>query len=471
MKKYDVVIIGAGSAGLSAQKEVAAQTDNYLVVDHGPTGTICARVGCMPSKALIEAANCFHERKKFALFGANFEKEPTLDTGALMEHVRGLRDRFVRSVDKGMEPWVKTHFRTAQASFLSPTELLLDGEEKILAARVIVATGSVPTIFPDWEPVKDFLLTTDTIFELPALPEKMAVLGVGPIGLELGQALARLGVAITVFGKGPSVGGLQDEELKKLARKTIGEDLKIVNADVDGIELRKDGHLDLEVGGEKYSFPTVLAAVGRTPAIKHLNLQALGQTLNKKGMPELDQLNFQVPGTEVYFAGDVNGIRPVLHEANDQGRITGKHPGPVPRCRTKMTITFTAPQIATVGQSEKELKKAGVEVAVGQASFEGQGRALTKMEAKGMVKVFGSAKCGRILGAELFCPAAEHLAHLLCWAMESELNVFNLLDRPVYHPTLEEGLRTALRELSKKVKEQPKGPWHEMRCQDAPVGP
>ncbi|RYZ95006.1 MAG: dihydrolipoyl dehydrogenase, partial [Proteobacteria bacterium] len=182
MKHYEVLIIGAGTAGLSAQKEVAKTTDNYLVVDSGPLGTTCARVGCMPSKVLIEAAHIFHQRTKFNAIGAS-ACGSKLDSAALMRHVRQLRDRFVNGVKKDMEPWMSTHLRSAQARFVSAGELELDGE-RITADKIIVATGSEATVPAPWRAAGQALHTTDTFFEMETLPASLAVLGAGAIGLE-----------------------------------------------------------------------------------------------------------------------------------------------------------------------------------------------------------------------------------------------------------------------------------------------
>ena len=165
MRKVDVAIIGAGSAGLAARREVAKLTDNWVVIDDGILGTTCARVGCMPSKVLIQSANDFARRKKFeeqGIFGAD---KLTVDTDITMKHVRKLRDRFVRGVSSGMATWItEDNLIRKRAKFVDKNTLDL-GDEKIWAKKIIIGTGSTPFIPPILEEHKDFLLTTDFLFE------------------------------------------------------------------------------------------------------------------------------------------------------------------------------------------------------------------------------------------------------------------------------------------------------------------
>lgn len=474
MKQYDVVIIGAGSAGLSARSEVAKNTKNYLVVDNGPLGTTCARVGCMPSKVFIEAATIYHQRTKFSAIGVRGGKAGVgaVDSTALMKHVRGLRDRFVGGVVKEMDGWREKHFLAARASFVSATELDLGGE-RVRAGKVIVATGTAPIVPEAWRAAGAALLTTDDFFELERLPARMAVIGAGAIGLELSQALARLGVEVILFGEEGVVGGLKDPSLLEYAAAYFGKEMKFVAGKVEAVKASAAGGAEVFSGGKSYAVEKVLVAVGRSPRVSELGLGALGLPLDKRGLPSIDPDSLCVKGTNIFFVGDVNTFRPVLHEASDQGRTVGRAPSPNPadgpRRRARLAITFTSPPIAVAGQGFGELKDGEVDFVYGEASFEGQGRALAKLENVGKVRVYAQRVCGRILGAEFFCPAGEHMAHLVNWAIDSECTVFDLLKRPYYHPTLEEGLRTALRDLSRKVEVTP-DPWSELHTMDPPAG-
>lgn len=262
----------------------------------------------------------------------------------------------------------------------------------------------------------------------------------------LGQALAFAGCEVLIFTKGDTLGGgISDPELVTLAKKEFAKDMEVIEDTVTGINVIED-KVQLEHSGVMSQVDQVVIAVGRKPNIE---------------------------GTEIYFVGDVNRDRPLLHEASDQGRIAGfnsvqkidqKFQQKVP-----LGITFTSPQIASVGLNHQKLKQAKINYAEGVASFENQGRAVAQIENKGMLKVYGDPDSGLILGAEIFAPAGEHLAHLLAWGIAGKATVFDLLDRPFYHPVLEEGLRTALRNLSKKIK-VPCAESQSVRCQDPPAG-
>ena len=199
MREVEVAIIGAGSAGLAARREVAKVTDNYVVIEAGALGTTCARVGCMPSKVLIQAANDFERRKQMAEEGILGSEQLRIDTKQVMAHVRKLRDRFVRAVKNDMNDWVQTHLIQKRATFVDRNTLDL-GDEKIRAKKIIIATGSRPILPKAWEPYKSHLINTDQFFEQEDLPGSVAIIGLGVIGLELGQALHRLGVRVTGVG-------------------------------------------------------------------------------------------------------------------------------------------------------------------------------------------------------------------------------------------------------------------------------
>lgn len=179
----------------------------------------------------------------------------------------------------------------------------------------------------------------------------------------------------------------------------------------------------------------------------------------------------QVGSLPIFIAGDVNADRPVLHEAADEGRIAGfnsvqEHPHCFQR-RTPLTIVFSEPNVAMVGQSFAALKDRNI--ALGEARFDNQGRAKVMAERAGILRVYGDKADGRLLGAELAAPRGEHLAHLLAWAIQKDMTVFEMLQLPFYHPVIEEGLRTALRALSQQVKA--KRPTFELAmCDSAAVG-
>ena len=397
-KIYDVIIIGAGTAGLSAREEVAKKTGNYLIVDPGPYGTTCARVGCMPSKVLIEAASLLHAETHFKKLGAQRASAGTVDTRKLLRHVRRLRDTFVLGNVKNMVQWRKTHLLRASARFISNDEIRA-GKKTYRAKRFIVATGSEPVIPSDWSAPKSKLLTTDTFFELKSLPKRMAVIGSGPIGLEMGQAIARIGTEVTLFGEAKSIGGLTDPQVVRNVVETLAKELTFKDEVVEDVE-RVGSRFRVRTKVDTYLVDQVLVAIGRKPNLAFLGLEQLDVTYDSSGKLQLDP-NFTIPGSRIQLVGDVNDYRPILHESGYQGFKIGRSEAPTDRAA--LAIAFTSPNIATVGESLKDLRSRKFAFVVGTARLVDQGRALAKLANDGVIRLYAGKiewappRCGTFL--------------------------------------------------------------------------
>ncbi len=446
----DVAIIGAGTAGLSAYSEVRKATDKVVLINGGPSGTMCARVGCMPSKVLIQVANDFHQRYRLTREGILGEEHLRVDHRRVLAHVRSLRDHFVRGVLTSIEKFGDRYIE-GYARFLTPTTLDVEGQ-RISAKRIIIATGSRPIIPKDWQVSDDRLLTTDSLFEQTQLPASLAVIGLGAIGIEMGQALARLGVEVCGFDQGQEVAGLTDPEVNTCMQDILSEEFPL-HLGV-AVTVQSEGNI-VAVHRKKETFQVdkILASLGRRPNVAELGLENLGVPLNKNGLPPYDPSTLQVKGFPVFITGDADGDRPVLHEAADDGRIAGYNSvQATPHCfqrRTPLGIVFSEPNVAVIGRSFATLQPH--DIAIGMVNFAQQGRATVMGENRGMLRLYGEKHTGRLLGAELAAPRGEHLAHLLAWSIQKEMTVFDLLQLPFYHPVVEEGLRTALRALSQQV--------------------
>lgn len=445
----DVIILGAGSAGLAALREVRKRTDHWRIVNDGPWGTTCARVGCMPSKMLIEAANAYHARRALHTFGIEGADALRVDLPAVLRRVRALRDDFVAgtlaATDAG-ERAISGHARLLDAQRVE-----VNGQVHI-ARRIIIATGSRPIVPEDWLAFGDRILTTDTLFEQPTLGPRVAVIGLGPLGVEIAQALARLGVEVMAFATGKSVAGLSDPAINDALLARLRDEF-IVNVG-DKAELREvAGGIQVTNGSATVVVDQVVAAMGRSPNLEHLGLDTLGVALDDKGRPPIDPCTLQVGDLPVFIAGDADGDRPLLHEAADEGHIAGLNAlAPTPRGfarRTPLAITFSQPHAAVVGQRHADLPEG--QWVGGTVDFARQGRARVAQCNHGRLNVYAEHGSGRLLGAELCAPAGEHMAHLLALAVEQRLTVHDLLRMPFYHPVLEEGLRTALRDAASRL--------------------
>lgn len=442
-ENIDTLIIGAGSAGLAALREVRKRTDSFLIVNDGPWGTTCARVGCMPSKLLIEAANAFHHRKSLEAFGIRGAGQLHVDLPAVLHRVRSLRDGFVAGTIQDSDAGDRQI--SGRAHLLGPDRVSVNGKE-YRARRIIIATGTRPRFENAWRSLGDRVLTTDSLFEQPTLGRRMAVLGLGAVGTEMAQALARLGIEVTAFVTRRSAAGLSDPEvlgalwplLEKEFAIHVGERARLASH-AQGVEVISGDH--------RAVVDQVLVASGRVPNVEGLGLDTLGVALDEQGLPPFDHNSRQVADLPVFIAGDIDPARALLHEAVDEGHIAGMNAlAEQPqgfRRRTALAITFSQPNAAVVGRSFKEL--ADEDIVIGHIDFSRQGRARIAQENAGLLRVYADRATGRLLGSEMCAPAGEHLAHLLALAVNNGLTVQQMLNMPIYHPVLEEGLRTALR--------------------------
>ncbi len=451
---YDVVILGAGTAGLSALTEVKKRTDHFLMVNAGAYGTTCARVGCMPSKLLIEAANAYHRRTSFDTFGIRGSEGLSVDMPAVMQRLRALRDEFVAGTLKATDDLGERNIQ-GKARVLAPDCVEVNGKQ-IKTRAIIIATGSHAVVPEPWQALGKRVLTTETLFEQDRFGPRLGVIGLGPLGAEMALALARLGVDVTAFAKSEMLAGLSDPDINAVLRGALDAEMKVYTGQKTSLEEADDG-IAILCGDRRTVVDQVLVAIGRKPNVEGLGLENLGVPLDEHGMPDFHPGSTQVGDLRVFIAGDVNGHRPLLHEAADEGHIAGMNAmADEVRCydrRKALSIVFVDPEVAVIGKSAASLK--GQNFKTGHASFDNQGRARAGQRNLGKIALYVATDTGTLLGAELCTPAGEHFAHLLGLAITRGLTVHDLLAMPIYHPVLEEGLRTALRDAARQSDAKP----------------
>jgi dihydrolipoamide dehydrogenase len=380
--------------------------------------------------------------------------------------VRRERDRFVGFVVRDTEALPDVQRLRGRARFVGPSALEVDPVEgssgdvtRVDAGAVVVATGSVPFVPPPFDAIREHVMVSEDVFELEDLPSSLAVVGTGIIGLELGQALARLGVRVVFFNRTASVGPFSDPAVQRAAREILTRELEInlectlleAQAEAGGVRLRwraADGRESEEL------FERVLVAAGRQPVLADLDLPRAGVTLDERGRPPWDPTTTQIPDSVIFLAGDVSGHLPLLHEAADEGRIAGANAASYPAVaaherRAHLAIAFVDPQMAVVGTRHRDLDLDAVEI--GEVSYGDQGRARVAGRNQGLVRLYAKRKGCQLIGAEMLGPRMEHMAHLLAWAVQERMTVQRILRMPFYHPVFEEGLRTGLRELATKL--------------------
>lgn len=475
IREVDVAILGAGTAGLAAYRAAAEHTDKVVIIDGGPLGTTCARVGCMPSKLLIAAAEAAHHSRHSHVFGVQNSKT-SIDGKAVMARVQGERDRFVQSVLESVDSIPSHHKIDAYGRFVDEHLLELSNGEQLRARSVIIATGSRPVQAASLAGAGARLLTTDSLFELDNLPHSTAVFGPGVVGLELGQALSRLGVNVRLFGVGGSLGPLRDPAVKAYAKAAFEKEFYMdIDAHVESVGETTTGvevsYRDKKGAIVSETFDYLLAATGRRPNIDGLALENTSLALDKHGIPEFHGFTLQCGRSGIFIAGDANNDQPLLHEAADEGKIAGHNAALYPQGvhagirRAPIGVVFTDPQIGLAGLTLDQVQlRCGHNYAVGEVSFDNQGRSRVMAINKGILRVYGEQGSGLFLGAEMFGPRAEHIAHLLAWAFQQRMTVSRMLEMPFYHPVIEEGVRTALRDLNARLKLGPKVTKNCMDC-------
>lgn len=456
--KVDVAIIGAGTAGMTARRAAVKAGASTVLIEDGPYGTTCARVGCMPSKLLIAAADAAYGASQASSFGVHVENV-RIDGAEVMQRVRSERDRFVGFVLSDIDHIPEDEKLRGRARFVSDTVLQVDGHTRVEARSVVIATGTRPNVPDLYEHVGDRAIVNDDVFDWEDLPESVLVVGAGVIGLELGQALARLGVRTRILQRSQHVGGLRDPAVYQSAVAAFQSELDLcLEAAILG--MRRVGN-EVEVRYQQPGVPEVtdrfdyvLLAAGRIPNLDDLGLENTSVELDERGRPAYDPATLQVGEAPIFIAGDVNGVLPLLHEAADDGYIAGKnaalYPGDVQpgRRRAPLSIVFSDPQLAAVGLRFNELPS---DAAIGEVDFSNQGRSRIMLKNRGKLRVYAERTSGVFLGAEMAGPAMEHIGHLLAWAVQQKLTVAQMLAMPFYHPVVEEGLRTALQHLAKEL--------------------
>ena len=327
-----------------------------------------------------------------------------IDGRAVMQRVRELRDYFVGSVLEVVEDFPAQHRLAGHARFLDDHRLQIGDDTVVEAGRILIATGSRPTYPSFLAEAGDLLATSDDVFEWQDLPGSVAVFGGGIIGLELGQALHRLGVRMRLFGKGGAVGPLSDPAVKDYAAKTFAAEFPFDPDAKVGAVRRRDGQIEVvfeDKGTER--FDRLLAATGRRPNVDRLGLENTALELDDRGVPLFDRFTGQCGDSHIFIAGDADNEVPLLHEAADGGKIAGDNAGRYPDVRAQsrrapLGIVFSDPQIAIAGKSWRQLQAEGVDHAIGEVSFEDQGRSRVINKNRGLLRLYGAHGTGPVPG-------------------------------------------------------------------------
>jgi dihydrolipoamide dehydrogenase len=452
----EVAIIGAGSAGMYALREVKRAGKSFILIDQGPLGTTCARVGCMPSKVALHAAHLWDSRRHFSGIGIEGVAHLHIDTTQTWAALREQRDRFASGPSNKAREAAGERLLMGRARFIGPKTLEVESSSgqiaRVYAHSVVIAVGSRPVRPAVLTALGHAVLTTDDFFEQTALPRSLGVLGLGAIGLEMGLAASRLGVAVIGADLADVPAGIADPDVARRAIDVLGREFPLwlgrtaqLDAVPEGVRIRS--------GEQEAVVERVLVAIGRRSNLDRLDLTAAGIALDARGMPEFDPATMQIAGQRIFIAGDANGDRPLMHEAADEGAIAGYNASRAETTRfarrVSLGIAFTSPDIVSVGARYDQLNPEAV--VIGMAEGAGNGRSRIVHGENSLIRIYADARSGRLLGASLFAIGGEHLAHLLAWAIQRGETVGALLQLPFYHPVLEEMLQSALQSMAAKL--------------------
>lgn len=450
----DVAIIGAGTAGLYALGEVRRAKKSHVLIDHGPLGTTCARIGCMPSKVALHSAESWRGRQHFDEIGISGGESLTLDISRTWSHLRVQRERFAGGAVRKAES-AGDSLLMGRARFIGRDALEVDtqnGRRIVRAQSIVVATGSL-AVLPKWlADLGERVITTDRLFELETLPATMAVLGLGAIGLEMGLALSRLGVRVVGAEMAAAPAGVTDPEIAASVVETFGREMELWLG--EPVQARAVAQGVAIAGQERESVVELaLAALGRRPNLDGLDLAAAGLSLDARGLPSVDPATLQAGTSRIFIAGDASGRTGLMHEAADEGAIAGFNavrPALTRfRRRTPLAIAFTHPDIAFVGARFERLDPQNI--VIGTALTKENGRYRVLRGEDGLLRFYADAATGRLLGATVFAVDGEHLAHLLAWAIDRGETAQRLLQMPFYHPVVEEALQSALQGIVRQL--------------------
>ncbi len=435
MERVDLVVVGAGAGGMAVADAAVRRGASVAMVSDGPWGGDCTWTGCVPSKALIAAAAAGVDRGEALARARRAVEDVAATEGPEVFAARG----------------VAVH--RARARFLTRTELALDDGTRLGARRVVLATGARPLV-PPIEGLREAdPLTSDTLWERPGgFPDRLAVLGGGPIGVELAQALARLGVAVTLFEAEDRILGREEPETAALLARLLGDDGVDVRtgARVARVERRADGTVAVDAAGTELVADDVLVAIGRRPVTDGLDVDRAGVRLDARGFVVVDdRMATTAPG--VFAVGDVTGRFPFTHGAHAQGLVAvaaALGPPVANRLRRYSTdaepfVTFTDPEVARVGLTEGEAhERWGGDARVVVLPASALDRAMAEGRTEGFVKLVaaptrgvGHRLGGRLVGASVVLPHAGELIHELSLAARLHLPLATLALATHAYPT------------------------------------
>ncbi len=452
---YDAVVIGGGPGGYNAAIRLGQLGKRTLCIEkRGKLGGTCLNIGCIPSKALLRVSELYEETKShYPALGIK-ANDVTFDLAAMMAH----KDKTVEGLTKGVEFLFKKNkveYAVGAGAFAGGNKVEIkagDGSTRTVEAKaIIIATGSEPTPLPGITVNEEDVVSSTGALTLKDVPERLLVIGGGYIGLEMGSVWRRLGAQVTVVEFLDRITPGLDGEIGKAFQRVLtkqGMTFKL-GSKVVGVE-RKNGGLEVAIepaaGGARETIQSdiVLSSIGRRPYTNGLGLDKVGLKVDNKGRIPVKRYATEVPG--IYAIGDVIEGPMLAHKAEDEGvacaEIIAGQAGHV-NYEAIPAVVYTAPEVATVGRTEEELKAANVAYKAGKFPFIANSRARANASTEGFVKILADAKTDRVLGVHMMGPEVGNMIAEAALAIEFQAAAEDIARTSHAHPTLSEAVRQA----------------------------
>ncbi len=449
MQEFDVLVIGGGPGGYVAAIRAAKNGAKTALVERKEFGGTCLNIGCIPTKTLIAGVDVYHKARHAMEFGVKISGEVSPDWEAMLAR----KDSVIKTLRGGIGSLLKaagiTVFKGHGAFTGRKTVKVVDGEggevEEITANKIIIASGS-ETLVPGFIPKGKRVITSTELLSIPEIPESLLILGGGVIGCEFACLFAELGTKVTIVEMLDSIMPNIDRETSRVVAAQMQKmGIEIMNGKPLGDLKADDKGVSGKVGDLTVSADYLLVSIGRKPALEGMNLAASGVKTNERGWIPVDSsCRTNVPG--IFAIGDATGSWQLAHAASAMGVVAadvacGKKNAfdgsLVPGC------IFTSPEIGSVGKSQEQCDKEGIETRVGKFPFAALGKAMAINETVGFCKIIADAKTDQILGVHIVGPHATDLIAEACPALHLEITAKELGKAIHAHPTLGEAMMEA----------------------------
>ena len=453
VRHFNLIIVGTGPGGYVAAIRAAQLGLKTAVVERDELGGTCLNWGCIPTKSWIVTAHLFEQIRRAKEFGIEVG-EPRVNWPVLVER----KNKVVKQLTGGVKILLNgrgVEIVKGTARLTAPNRMTVasaQGSAELSADSVMIATGAYATMPPGFKLEGERVITSQEALALSKQPKRIAVLGGGVVGCEFACFFAAIGTEVTLIEMLPRLVPAEDDEVAQaLEREMKKQKIAIhLGAKVEGMKDEADGALTLALPrGKSVTVDTVLVATGRKPYTEGLGLDALNVGRGDRGRIAVNE-RLQTSVRNLYAIGDVTDIKQLAHFASAQGKAAAEviagHPAQT-NWRAVPAATFTSPEIASVGLTEREARAQGHELKIGRFPFRAHGRNIADGETAGFVKILADAGTDQLLGAHIFGAKASELIHECSLAIAADLNAGDLARAIHAHPTLTEAIGEAAEDV------------------------